>query len=210
MEVNFICPNWSIIGLVRLTKPSNYLTRVNICLQNFDKFPLNHCDQKSRISLGNSAITQRCVLPVSFPVDLLKVRKFQKENMELSHCPKYERKISNSALNTCGRIFQIFSFIFWAIRRLYIFILKFIDLYYGSNDFTGKETGKKHLCDISENAQYRSNFFSDVTDMVPFIIWAPAFFGPQKIWFPRMLVPAWKCHIMSFMRVLNFLGPRFL
>ena len=122
----------------------------------------------------------------------------------------WTKNFKNSALNTWGRIFQIFSFIFWAIRRLYIFILKFIDLYYGSNDFTGKETGKKHLCDISENAQYRSNFFSDVTDMVPFIIWAPAFFGPQKIWFPRMLVPAGKCHIMSFMRVLNFLGPRFL
>ena len=124
MEVNFICPNWSIIGLVRLTKPSNYLTRVNICLQNFDKFPLNHCDQKSRISLGNSAITQRCVLPVSFPVDLLKVRKFQKENMELSHCPKYERKISKILPWTLGAEsfkyfrsyfgqFDDFTFSFW-------------------------------------------------------------------------------------------------
>ena len=47
---------------------------------------------------------------------LLKVRKFQNENMKSSHCPKYERKnLKNSALSIQGRIFQIFSFIFWAM-----------------------------------------------------------------------------------------------
>ena len=52
----------------------------------------------------------------------LKVRKFQNEYMKSSHCPKYERKnLKNSAP------FQIFSFIFWAMRRLHTFILKFPD-----------------------------------------------------------------------------------
>ena len=40
---------------------------------------------------------------------LLKVSKFQNENMKSSHCPKYERKnLKNSALSIQGRIFQNF------------------------------------------------------------------------------------------------------
>ena len=43
-------------------------------------------------------------------VDVLKVSKFQNENMKSSqHCPKYEqKKMKNSALSIQGRIFQIF------------------------------------------------------------------------------------------------------
>ena len=41
-------------------------------------------------------------VPVVYFAELvLKVRKFQNENMESSHCPKYERiNLKNSALNT--------------------------------------------------------------------------------------------------------------
>ena len=38
----------------------------------------------------------------------------------------------------------------------------------------------------------------------------PDKFGPRKIWASRMLVPAWKSHMMIFMRRLNFLGLNFL
>ena len=40
----------------------------------------------------------------------------------------------------------------------------------------------------------------------PDLIWAPDVFGPQKIWSPRGLGPAWKSHVMIFMRGSNFLG----
>ena len=64
----------------------------------------------------------------------LKVRKFLNENMESSHCPKYERKsLENSVLNTQGKSFQTFLFIFWALRQLHIFILKW--LYFHKNIF---------------------------------------------------------------------------
>ena len=50
--------------------------------------------------------------------------------MKSSHCPKYERKnLKNSALMYSGQNFSSFWFIFWAKRRLHIFILKFPDLY---------------------------------------------------------------------------------
>ena len=40
---------------------------------------------------------------------LLKVSKFQNENMKPLHCPKYERKnLKNSALSIQGKNFQIF------------------------------------------------------------------------------------------------------
>ena len=59
----------------------------------------------------------------------LKVRKFQNENMESSHCPKYERKIWKILPWTLrAEFFKFFLFIFWAMRRLHIFILKFTDL----------------------------------------------------------------------------------
>ena len=49
--------------------------------------------------------------------------------MKLSHCPKYERQnLKKSALSIQSRIFQIFLFIFWSMRRLHIFTLKFPDL----------------------------------------------------------------------------------
>ena len=31
--------------------------------------------------------------------------------------------------------------------------------------------------------------FAAVTELVPELIWAPDFFGPQEIWSPRNLVP---------------------
>ena len=37
--------------------------------------------------------------------------------------------MKNSAVNTKAEFFNFFSFIFWAMRQLHIFILKFIDLY---------------------------------------------------------------------------------
>ena len=47
---------------------------------------------------------------------LLKVSKFQKENMKSSHFPKFERKnLKNSVLSIQDRIFQIFSFRFWEV-----------------------------------------------------------------------------------------------
>ena len=40
---------------------------------------------------------------------MLKVRKFQNENMKSSHCPKYERKnLKNSALGIQSNIFKFF------------------------------------------------------------------------------------------------------
>ena len=61
---------------------------------------------------------------------MLKVSKFQKENMKSSHFPKSEQKnLKNSVLSIQDRIFQIFSFRFWEVRRLHIFLLKFTDLY---------------------------------------------------------------------------------
>ena len=44
----------------------------------------------------------------------------------------------------------------------------------------------------------------------PNLIWTSEIFGSWKIWAPRMLVPAWKCHVMIFKRRLNFLGTKFL
>jgi hypothetical protein len=59
--------------------------------------------------------------------------------------------------------------------------------------------------------------------MVPDLIWAPDFFGPQEIWSPSSLVPKkfgtremWSQEIWSqyengsiiFMRGSNFLGPK--
>ena len=51
--------------------------------------------------------------------------------------------------------------------------------------------------------------------MVSDHILAPDFFGPQKIWSlrnlaPRNLGPAWKSHVMIFMRDSNFFGTKFL
>ena len=44
-----------------------------------------------------------------FGILLVKVRKFQNENMKSSHFPKYEQKsLKNSALSVQGRMFQIF------------------------------------------------------------------------------------------------------
>ena len=34
-----------------------------------------------------------------------------------------------------------------------------------------------------------NTYFLAITEMVPDIIWAPDFFGPQEIWFSRNLVP---------------------
>ena len=31
--------------------------------------------------------------------------------------------------------------------------------------------------------------FTDVTEMVPNLIWAPDFFGPQEVWAPRNMDP---------------------
>ena len=36
----------------------------------------------------------------------------------------------------------------------------------------------------------------------PNLIWTSEIFGSWKIWAPRMLVPAWKCHVMIFKRRL--------
>ena len=58
--------------------------------------------------------------------------------------------------------------------------------------------------------------------MVPNLIWAPDFFGPQDIWSPRNLGPekfgpqeCWSLHedakyIMIFMQGINYSGPKFL
>ena len=51
--------------------------------------------------------------------------------------------------------------------------------------------------------------------MDPWLFWAPRDlgpekFGPRKIWAQRILVPAWKYHILIFMWGLNFLEPKFL
>ena len=49
--------------------------------------------------------------------------------MKSSHCPKYERKILKIFCpKYSGQNFSIFLFIFWAMQRLYIFILKLPDL----------------------------------------------------------------------------------
>ena len=56
----------------------------------------------------------------------LKVGKFQNENMESSYCPKYEWKFWEILP---WIIFQTFSFILLAMRRLHIFVLKFIGLW---------------------------------------------------------------------------------
>ena len=47
--------------------------------------------------------------------------------LDKSHCPK-ERKI-RKILQFKAEFFSFFSFIFWAMRRLHIFILKFPDFY---------------------------------------------------------------------------------
>ena len=39
------------------------------------------------------------------------------------------KNLKKSAVNTKAEFFKFFSFIFWAMRQLHIFILKFIDLY---------------------------------------------------------------------------------
>ena len=45
---------------------------------------------------------------------VLKVRKFQNENMKSSHCPKYEwKKLKNSALSFRAGIFKFFQLYFW-------------------------------------------------------------------------------------------------
>ena len=51
--------------------------------------------------------------------------------------------------------------------------------------------------------------------MVPDLIWAPDFFGPQEIWAPKgwspqNLLPPKYCHIMIFIRGPNFVGPKFV
>ena len=49
--------------------------------------------------------------------------------MKSSHFSKSEQKnLKNSVLSIQDRIFQIFSFRFWEVRRLHIFLLKFTDL----------------------------------------------------------------------------------
>ena len=65
------------------------------------------------------------------------------------------------------------------------------------------------LCDLNawNNPEVR---ILAVTEMVPDLIWPPNFFGPWEIWAPRSLGPAWKNHVMIFMRGPNFLGPIFL
>ena len=81
---------------------------------------------------------------------VLKVSKFQKENMKSSHFPKSERKnLKNSVLNTQDRIFQIFSFRFWEVRRLHIFLLKFADLQ--DWHFEKEKNSAKNVTGLSSN-----------------------------------------------------------
>ena len=58
---------------------------------------------------GLQEIKGTCVNNSNFTVYMLKVSKFQNENMKSSHFPKSERKnLKNSVLSIQGRIFQIF------------------------------------------------------------------------------------------------------
>ena len=92
----------------------------------------------------NLTTAQRCVLLVSFRVDLLKVRQSRNDFYKAMFLPK-KRTNEFDYYDTSGRL--VF-FIFWKKFKTPKLkdVSKLTDLYYGSNKSTGKVTSKMHLC----------------------------------------------------------------
>ena len=86
------------------------------------KHTLSESDKKCSKTQSSYDVTKSSGKEFSFFPHL------QLKSMKSSHFAQRTKNLKNSALNTQGKVFQIFLFIFWAMRRLHIFILKFIDL----------------------------------------------------------------------------------